>query len=221
MKKKVLVISPHPDDETLGAGGTLLKHKSEGDSIYWLIVTQMKEEQGFSREVISRRDKEIDKVKDAYSFSKVFELGLPTSEIDRISYSDLVRQIRDVLLMVKPEILYLPYVGDVHTDHRIIVEATFSSIKRFRAPFINKVLMMEILSETNFAYNSNFFPNLYVDITNFIDRKIEILNIYKPELGAHPFPRSIDSVKALAILRGSESVFLYAEGFMIVREFWG
>jgi LmbE family N-acetylglucosaminyl deacetylase len=59
---KVIIISAHPDDETLGAGGTLLKHKFEGDEINWLIVTEVFEDQGFSKERVFSRDFEIKEV---------------------------------------------------------------------------------------------------------------------------------------------------------------
>ena len=45
-KSVVLVIAPHPDDETLGCGGTLLRHLGQGDDIDWLIVTSVREEDG-------------------------------------------------------------------------------------------------------------------------------------------------------------------------------
>ena len=56
---KVIIISAHPDDETLGAGGTILKHKKNGDEVYWLIVTDVFETEGFSDERVLSRKKEI------------------------------------------------------------------------------------------------------------------------------------------------------------------
>ena len=52
---RILVISPHADDETLGAGGTLLKYKNQGHNIFWLNVTDMKEEYGYTKEKNSRK----------------------------------------------------------------------------------------------------------------------------------------------------------------------
>ena len=48
-KNKILIISPHPDDETLGCGGTILNHKDKGDEINWLIVTKMFEKNGWKK----------------------------------------------------------------------------------------------------------------------------------------------------------------------------
>ena len=46
--KKILVVSPHADDETLGAGGYLLKHRDLKDEIYWLNVTNARTEYGYT-----------------------------------------------------------------------------------------------------------------------------------------------------------------------------
>ena len=78
----------------------------------------------------------------------------------------------------------------------------------------------ETISETNFNFtNKNpFYPNVYEDVTGFIDKKIKIMKIYKSELKKHPFPRSVDSIKSLGILRGSQAGFKYAEAFELIKE---
>ena len=80
--KNVLVVAPHPDDETLGCGGTLLKHKSEGDKIHWLIITGIAGQAGFSPEKIDSRQQEISDVSQRYAFDSVVNLGLPTTKLD-------------------------------------------------------------------------------------------------------------------------------------------
>jgi LmbE family N-acetylglucosaminyl deacetylase len=74
---RVLAIAPHPDDETLGCGGTLLRHQAAGDRISWLIVTQADESQ-FTAEVRKRKEIEIEKIAKAYGFEHVLRLKLPT-----------------------------------------------------------------------------------------------------------------------------------------------
>ncbi|MBT5068750.1 MAG: PIG-L family deacetylase, partial [Candidatus Marinimicrobia bacterium] len=78
-QKKVLVVAPHPDDETLGCGGTLLKHKANGDGIYWLIITNIDEKNGWQKKRVESRQQEIDKVSEMYGFSKIFKLNFPTT----------------------------------------------------------------------------------------------------------------------------------------------
>ena len=72
---KILVVSPHPDDETLGAGGTLLKMKKRGDRVTWLNVTDMKKEYGWSEEEIAHRNYQIKKIVEFYKFDGFYNLG--------------------------------------------------------------------------------------------------------------------------------------------------
>ena len=69
-------------------------------------------------------------------------------------------------------------------------------------------MMYETLSETNFNYDekNQFIPNQFINITDFIKKKIEICKIFKSEFNKHPFSRSFKSIKALATLRGSKAV---------------
>ena len=226
MNNKVLVIAVHPDDETLGCGGTLLKHKANGDEIYWLIVTTVKSKYkgwdlGFSEDIVKRREQEIDKVAQMYGFIEVYNLELPTMRIDEISMSELIGAISKVFNEFKPNIVYLPFKGDVHSDHRRVFEASYACTKSFRYPFVKKVYMMETLSETEFAPSTkedSFIPNTFLDISEFFDKKIKIMNIFKSEIGEHPFPRSIKNIEALATLRGAMAGCKYAESFMLLKE---
>ena len=81
--------------------------------------------------------------------------------------------------------------------------------------------MMEALSETEFApsvIEDSFYPNVFVDISKYIDKKIQIMEIYKNEMGNHPFPRSERNIRSLGTLRGATSGCEYAEGFMLIKE---
>ena len=213
---KVLVVAVHPDDETLGCGGALLKHKANGDEIHWLIATEMEESKN-----TSQRNAEIDQVEELYDFDSVHRLGLSTTKIDEYSMSELITKISSVVNKVKPNIIYLPFKGDVHSDHKYIFDAAYSCTKSFRYPFVKKIYLMETLSETEFSVSTqgdSFVPNVFVDISDYIDRKIEAMKIYESEIGDHPFPRSERNIRALATYRGATSGCDYAESFMLLKE---
>ena len=219
----VLVLAVHPDDETLGCGGTLLKHKEHGDRIYWLIATDMREESEFAKSEILQRQKEIDIVAGLYGFDGVYNLDIPAMKVDQLSMIELVKKISKIFNTVKPNIIYLPFMADMHSDHRIMFQAAYSCTKTFRYPFIKKVVMMESISETEYApalTETSFVPNYFVDITSFLDKKLDIIKTYKSEIGNHPFPRSIENITSLAIFRGATSGCKYAEGFMVLKEIW-
>ncbi|EAI1582152.1 PIG-L deacetylase family protein [Campylobacter lari] len=223
--KNVVVIAVHPDDETLGAGGTLLKHKLNGDKIHCIFCTDIYEDDGFTKSQIKKREKEIQKICSEYGFDSFYRLGLRTTKVDEYSQSFIIDKISRIFLKIQPNIVYLPFAYDVHSDHRIIFDASYSCTKSFRYPSIEKILMMETISETEFSpaiSNQIFIPNVFVDITNFIDKKCEIMKIYKSEIKSIPFPRSIENIKALALYRGStyggKKNKIYAESFMLLKE---
>ncbi|MBT5399472.1 PIG-L family deacetylase [bacterium] len=213
---KILIIAVHPDDETLGCGGTLLKHKFNKDEIHWLICTETNAKDNF----YDIRKKEIEKVRKLYEFNSVTNLKLRTMHVDEYTTSDLVGKISQVINKIKPNIVYLPFRGDIHSDHRKIFEAAYSCTKVFRYPFIKDIYMVETLSETEFSLSTkedSFVPNVFVDISRFLDKKIEIINVFKGEVGEHPFPRSEKSIKALATFRGATAGCKYAESFMLIK----
>ena len=217
---KVMVISPHPDDETLGCGATLLKHKKNRDKIYWLNVTKADINSGYSATFIKKRDQEIKKVCKSYRFDGYFNSNFPTKFLDQIPTSDLIDSINIFINKIKPEKIFIPSNSDVHSDHKIIYSVCQNFTKSFRYPFIKKILSYETISETNFNFTKkNYFnPNVFENVTFFLNKKISIMKIYKSELKKHPFPRSIDAIKSLAILRGSQANFKYAEGFELIKE---
>jgi N-acetylglucosamine malate deacetylase 1 len=213
---KVLVVAVHPDDETLGCGGALFKHKDSGDEIHWMIATEMEE-----LESVRQRNIEIDKVEKLYDFDSVHRLKLLTTKVDEYSMSELIARISLVVKKVKPNIIYLPFKHDIHSDHKYIFDAAYSCTKSFRYPFIKKIYMMETLSETEFSLSTkecSFIPNVFVDISGYINEKIEAIKLYEGEMGSHPFPRSERNLKALATYRGATAGCEYAESFMLIKE---
>lgn len=219
--KKIIVVAPHPDDETLGCGGTLLRHRAVGDELHWLIVTSIFEENGFSPQKIMQRSREIEEVAHQYGFTEKHLAGFPTTRLDTVPNGDLVHKISTILMSVQPEIIYVPYRGDVHTDHHHVFDAVISCTKWFRYPFVKKILAYETLSETEFGINpdaNGFRPNYFVDISQYLERKLEIMRIYESEMGPAPFPRSEEAISALAVIRGAAAGTKAAEAFMLLKE---
>lgn len=216
--KKILVVAVHPDDETLGCGGTLLRHRAAGDEIHWLIVTEADNDA-----VKRRRIGQIEQVRQAYGFTDIHALNFPTTCLDQLATGTLVGAIAKVVATVAPEIIYLPFAYDIHSDHRIVFEAAYSCTKVFRYPSVRRVLMMETVSETDFSPaipGQVFMPNVFVDIGDHLEKKLNIARIYEEELGNHPFPRSLEGLRALATVRGAAAGCRYAEAFTLLKEIW-
>lgn len=221
MGNKVLVVAPHPDDESLGCGGTILKHRARGDSVHWLIMTSVHEAHGFTAKRVISRALEIKRVAKLYGFDGTHQLGFPTTKLDKLPLGELIAKVSDVMSAIKPEIVYIPFGGDIHSDHRITFEVMASCSKWFRYPSVKRILAYEVLSETDAAIDpcsGGFRPNVFNDITPYLDKKLRALALFEGEMGKFPFPRSDKALRSLAACRGAASGFPAAEGFMLLRE---
>jgi len=219
---RVLVIAPHPDDETLGCGGTLLKHVAAGDSVSWVIVTKAYEPR-WPADVIARREREIEQVSAAYGFANRFRLTFPAARLDTVPLEDLMAAINEIVVKVRPDWIYTVHAGDVHTDHRAVFQATMSAVKSFNSANkgVSRLLSYETISSTDAmppAPSTVFLPNVYCDITPYIERKLEIMSLYEGEVHPYPLPRALESIRALARFRGATVAAEYAEAFMLLRE---
>jgi LmbE family N-acetylglucosaminyl deacetylase len=218
---KTLLVAPHPDDELLGCGGTLLRRVAEGGTVAWLLMTAVTEETGWTAERIHQRASEIDQVRGGLQIAPhhLYSLRFPTAELDHVPMSLLVRQISEAFIDFQPDEVMLPYPGDAHSDHRVTFEAASACTKWFRYPSVKRVLAYETPSETGFGIDPRepgFKPNVFVDISGQFERKIELMKIYESEIGNFPFPRSEKALRALAQLRGSQAGYELAEAFHLL-----
>ena len=221
MSTTILVVAPHPDDETLGCGGTLLKHVARGDRVHWIVFTSISTAQGFTEERVRSRENEISRVAKSYGFASTHLLDFPTMQLDRVPKADLVGALGAVVKQLEVHTLYVPYRNDAHSDHAAVFDAAASCAKTFRYPSVKSVRAYETLSETEFGIRPDdpgFRPNLFVDVSGFLDRKLEIMSIYASEMAPFPFPRSDVALRALAQLRGTQCGATAAEAFMMLKE---
>jgi N-acetylglucosamine malate deacetylase 1 len=209
MNNKVLVIAVHPDDEVLGCGGTILKHKANGDDVKVVFVSGGN----------SSQKSYIDDVVKVLGVS--FEnLDLPDMYLADQSLNDIIPLFIKIIDEYKPSILYIPNRSDIHSDHRAIYEAVIPFTKSFRYPFIKEVNMCEVHSETDLApplIENVFQANYFVDISDFWEAKKKSIEIYESELLEHPHTRSMSAIEAQNRYRGSLISVNYAEAFQTLK----
>lgn len=218
----VLVLSAHPDDETLGMGGTLLAHGTTGDRIAWIVATRA-HEPGWSAETIARKAREVEAVAAAYGVERLELLGLPTARLDTVPLAELILAIRRTIEEFRPEVVYVTHPGDIHTDHACLFDATVAALRAFRAVTdgVRRVLCFETLSSTDSAPPQRlprFTANVFRDVTPTFERKLEIMALYESEAQPDPLPRGPSALRALGRLRGATIGVEYAEAFELVRE---
>lgn len=219
---RTLVVAVHPDDETLGAGGTLLRRKAEGGTIHWLILTRA-HTGDFTAEQVETQAAQVANVETAYGFDSTTWADFPTTKLETLPLNSLVECIRAAVQTVRPTEVILPNRSDVHSDHRVAFQASMAVTKSFyMASFgIQRVMMMETISETDAAppfAELAFLPNVFVDISNQLARKLELMSLYRTEVHEPPGPRSLSSIEALARYRGATINRAAAETFMLIRQ---
>ena len=217
---KVLAIAPHPDDETIGAGGTLAQHKALGDEVFWCIVTQ-----GYTPEwpedILNRVNTQIETVAKLCGFKKVYRLGFPTVKLNSISHLQLCSAFQNVVDEVKPDIIYTTSRNDANLDHRIVYDCTLVSTRPLPGNRVKRILSYEIGYTNHFGLPSGttmFQPNVFVDISQYLEQKLNVMSYYKTELRPLPHPRNIECLKLLANERGISVGYEAAECFELVRE---
>ena len=210
---RVLVFAPHNDDEVLGAGGTIARFAAEGHEICVCEVT--------SGPKYKMMQAEAARAHEVLGVSKSVFLNLPVSQLADYKKTELNARIGQVVSSFGPDMVFTPFIGDMHLDHRMVTEAVLVAVRPINDCPAKKVYMYETLSETgwNIPYgNCNFNPNVWMDITESIDTKIAAMECYTSQVRPAPHPRSGEGIRALAAFRGSVAGLRYAESFMVIRE---
>jgi N-acetylglucosamine malate deacetylase 1 len=220
MNKRILVIAPHPDDEVLGCGGTIARHVAHDDEVHVVVVTRGAQEL-YSPEVVESGREELRKSQKLLNVSSTQFLDFPAPKLDTVDGYKLASAINSIIQSLRPHTLYIPHRGDIHIDHQAVYQAALVAARPINHCSVNQIFAYETLSETEWAppsADAAFIPTVFVDITNYLDDKIQAMACYQSQLKQPPHPRSLQSIEALARLRGATVGLPAAEAFMLVRE---
>lgn len=220
MSIRVLVIATHPDDEVLGCGGVIARYSAEGADVHVLVVTRGSTDV-FPTEFIEQGRRELAEAHRILGISGVRFLDLPAPKLDTIPGHLIAERIKQCIDELQPRVVYLPHFGDLHSDHRAVFFAALVATRPIHDSPVKKILSYETLSETEWAPPSGsqvFVPTVFVDVSQYLGKKLEAMRCYASQLQAPPHPRSLQGIQALAQLRGSTVSCDAAEAFMLVRE---
>lgn len=219
----ILVIAPHRDDEIIGVGGTILKRKAAGDRVIVCVVTSSKDCELL--ENIAKYTAVVhSEMLKAHQFCGIDKyIGLPFEPVVLENYprGDLNKALLDVIIEEKPEEVYIPFWGDMQKDHRVTADAAMVALRaKYNHP-VRRIYAYETLSETGInlpTAENTFIPNVFEDITDYLEEKKTALGFFKSQFQPFPDLRSLEAVEALARFRGATVNVKAAEAFMLVRE---
>lgn len=209
----ILVFAPHNDDEVLGVGGTIKKAVDQGHSVYVCEATSGKH--------FALLQQEARKAHTVLGVRQSYFLNLPVGGLRNMNQMDLNAKVSAVVRETSPEVVYIPFIGDMHFDHRELTESAMVALRPIGTCPVREIYMYETLSETGWNLPSGeraFIPNVWIDISDTIEDKLRAMKCYESQLLDYPHPRSEEAIRSLAKYRGSTVGVPYAESFMLVRK---
>ncbi len=220
MSKKVvrLVVAPHPDDEVLGCGGVIAKCSASGDQVHVLIVTRGAPDI-FDQKIVQEVREECVRANEILGTHKVHFFDYFAPKLDTYEQREIASSISELVEKVRPEVVYIPHYGDLHFEHVICHRTSLVACRPTATNTVKKIYAYETLSETDWSLqHESFAPNVFVNISDHLEKKIEAMSVYRTQLYPSPSNRSIDCLRALSRVRGGAIHCDAAEAFELVRE---
>lgn len=217
--KTILAIAAHPDDEALGAAGTLARHAAEGDEVHIAFLADGEGSRG-SKDNLAERQSAAKKAGDVIGAKSVLCHDFPDNKMDGVPLLEVTQHVEKIITDINPHIIYTHHAGDLNIDHRVTHQAVLTACRPMPGSQLEAIYAFEVLSSTEWAGPEDenpFRPNHYVDISNFYEQKKKSLECYAEEMRDFPHARSYEAVEALATLRGAHVGVQKAESFMVVR----
>lgn len=215
---QVLVVAAHPDDEVLGAGGTIARHAALGDSVYVAILTEGASVQFPGQpEMIELKRTQALKAAQVLGVKEVFFGNFPDQKLDVYPIIEITRFIEDVVRKTKPNIVYTHHFTELNRDHRIAYEATSVSVRPFSHPSIERFLCFSVDTVSDWGKGTAQY-NVFSDITDTLPMKLRAMQFYETETREHPHPRSLEAVRQIAYRNGVMVGLKAVEMFQLVME---
>ena len=218
-ERNILVIAAHSDDEALGCSGTLLKHVTQGDAVHLLFMADGTSSRVGKSSKIESRFAIAQEAAKILGVNSIENLNFPDNKMDSVPLLDIVREIENRVDKIRPEIIYTHHIGDLNIDHQVTHKAVITACRPQPESCVKELYAFEILSSTEWQTPAHlpFTPNVFIDITDYIDIKKQVLEVYSEEMRQSPHSRSIDNTIRLSSLRGSTVGVIYAEAFELIR----
>ncbi len=216
---KTLVIAPHPDDEILGAGGTIARLAQDGQEVHIGVVTTGRPP-AFSAAHVEKVRAEAAVAHRLLGVAQTHWLDQPAAELPETPHATLNAALRQIVVDLDPHTLIIPFVGDIHLDHQLTFLSSLVAARPHQAKYPATILAYETLSETNWNapyLTPAFVPHIFIDVSETLELKIEAMQAFGSQVREAPHERSISALRALATLRGATVHRPAAEAFVLVR----
>lgn len=228
MKKKILIIACHPDDETLGCGGYFDKYKNkykfkviflaEGSSCRY--KDKKKYQSKIEKDILTRKKSAL-KALNLFSINKVTFYNHTCGQLNKVPQTKINKILEKEIKIFKPNIIFTHSGKDLNLDHQTIFKSVLVATRPTKIQnIVDEIYSFEILSSTEWNYSNKFQPNYFVELSKKnLMKKWRALRFYKSETQKKPHPRSLFGIESLAKYRGLQSGSIYAEAYELIRKF--
>ena len=222
--ERVLVISPHADDEAMGCAGLIAKLTERGCQVHVLYLAV----DGFHHYGLERQTSYKERVAEVEAVTELlgctYDIAYGNKDLieklDTLPKRDLVDLFETAINEHRPELLLLPYGEDYDQDHVAAFQTAFAAARPIAEVF-GKWLVPHVFTYemTKIQWASGPLPRpvAFCDITDHLETKQEAIRRHATQLRPSPHIRSPESVEALASIRGKEIGVEYAEAFGVLR----
>jgi len=223
MSRSILVVAAHPDDEVLGCGGAIARHVAEGDAVHVIFMADGVGSRGNEQSAeLEARNQARDAALKILGVTEWHALDFPDNRMGSVPLLDVVQALEPIVRKIQPQRVYTHHHGDLNVDHRVTHQAVLTACRPLPGSSVREILAFEVMSSTEWATPglAPFTPNAFVDVSEYLPKKLEALAAYELEMRPAPHSRSVDHVAALARHRGNSVGVEAAEGFEVVRWVW-
>ncbi|MGB9855719.1 MAG: PIG-L deacetylase family protein [Caldisericum exile] len=221
-----LIIAAHPDDEVLGCGGTIARLFDEGQKVFVAILgegitSRYNDRKEVDINVLEKLKQSSEKAACLLGIDDLFFFNLPDNRFDTIPLLEIVKIIESVIYKIKPETIFTHHGGDLNIDHAITNRATLTAVRPITDNVVKTIYAYEVPSSTEWAFgqfNNTFKPNVFIDISKTLEKKIEAMLCYETEVKKFPHPRSPEALRTIAKRWGSVVGKDAVEAFELIRD---
>jgi LmbE family N-acetylglucosaminyl deacetylase len=222
---RILVVVAHPDDEVLGCGATIARFTQEGHEVFIAILGE-----GITSRYQRREQADPSLIKTLHATSRqvaqllgvedLFFYSLPDNRFDTLPLLDLVKIIEELIARLEPEVIYTHHGGDLNIDHMVTHRAVLTATRPVGGCPVRELYAFEVPSSTEWTFGQlqpSFRPNVFMDISDTLEAKMQAMALYESEVRPFPHPSSPDAIRAIARRWGSTAGVEAAEAFELVR----
>lgn len=216
MSERVMVVAAHPDDETLGCGGTIARHIADGDPVSIVILADGVSSRTLrTAGALNERALMCRKACKLLGTEDVWLHQYTDNAMDRVPLLQVIQNIERHMERFKPTVVYTHHATDLNIDHRIVHHATNVACRPQPGQDVRQVFYFEVPCSTGWA--GDFRPTHFINIASTLPQKLEACDVYESEMRPFPHPRSNANVTNLAAHRGATVGLAAAEAFEVGR----